>query len=270
MRRARVAAGTALLFVVFLAVLFPTDAVVRHALDRAGWSALAFEHAALRPPAIRLDGVVVRDPTGALLVRAERVRLRPSLPALLGGDGGYPWTVEAALCGGTSRATIAADGPAATVALTVEEADLARCPPLAIAGGALGGRARGAARLRLEPGRPPAGDGLLDLGGASWQGGGWLASLGTLHAESASVRWRLGGGVLALAAIELAGPDIRVHGSGEVRLAEPIGASDLALRLAIAPAEDAPGALRLLLPPGTGPRDLVVAGTLASPSVVVE
>jgi type II secretion system protein N len=264
-KRVTAAVVAALLFAGFFLLRFPTEALVRRAVERPGWPAVEFASARLRPGGIRVDDVTVRAGDGSLLVRADTVHVSPSLAGLLDGSGGYPWTVESALCGGTSRATIAAEGTVTAVALTWEGADLALCPPLAIAGGALAGRARGAARLRLGPDAPAEGDGRIDLEAAMWRGTGLLAGFGALRAEAAAVRWRLGDGVLELQGIELAGPDVSATGSGEVRFAAPVAESDLTLRLAVAPVPGSSGLARLL-PRG----DLLVAGTLASPRVVVQ
>jgi type II secretion system protein N len=230
-RRWLVAAATALVFAASLAVLFPTDAVVRRTLARGtppGWPAVVFREARLRPSGLVLDDVTLRDTTGAEILHAERVRWRPSYLSLLRGADGLPWHVEAAACNGTGEATVGLEGGDTTVALTWYDADLAACPPLRIAGGALRGRAQGTARLRLAPGGPPVGSGDVELRAAVWRGAGPFA----LRAEAASVRWRLETGRVVLEALDLRGPDITVTGTGEVRLADPIGESDLELNLA--------------------------------------
>jgi type II secretion system protein N len=249
-------AVAAIVFTASLAALFPTDALVRRALSRAaesGWPAVVFERAAFRPGGLVLDGVTLRDPTGAPRLAARRIRLRPSLRGLLRDGSGRPWTIEAEVCDGRGVASVAGDGRATDVTLSWEDADLTVCPPLEIAGGALAGRARGSARLRLDPAAPPAGTGDVELRAAVWRGRGLLARL---HASSASLRWRLSDGRLTLEAFDLRGPEVLATGSGEVRLAEPLPASDLDLELTLAWGAGGPA------------RHVSVAGTVAAPKVV--
>ncbi len=263
------------LFAGFLAYLFPTDVVARRLLSRLelpGGAAVVFTRAALRSDGIWLDNVTVRAPTGAELVHAEAVRLRPSPWGLVRGAGGLPWSLHAAICGGTADATISADGTATAVALTWHDADLAQCPPLPIAAGALAGRARGAARLRLGLTSELEGAGNVELESGTWRAGGALALLGALHAESASVHWTLRQGSLVLDALDLHGPEVSATGSGEVRLEDPVEASGVRLTVAVASVPGAPGPFGLLLRPaddGTT-RQLTVGGTLAHPSAVLQ
>jgi type II secretion system protein N len=240
-----------------LAFTFPTDLVVRRALARAtpyGWPAVVFREARLRPAGLVLGDVTLRDPAGVALAHAASVRLRPSLWSLVAGGGGLPWHVEAHACGGTAEATLAADGAATALAVTWAEADLAACPPLAIAGGALAGRARGAARLRFPAAAPAEGGGDLEVVGATWRGTGFPA---VLHADTASVRWRLAAGRVTLDTLDLSGPEVSLSGRGEIRLAAPVAESPVALTLAVRPG-------------GAGaPRPLAVVGTLGRPQVVL-
>ena len=276
MTRARALAGgvAVAFFTASLALLFPTESIVRRLLAHAApreWS-VVFRGAALRPRGLWLTDVTFRRRDGSAVVHAESVRWSPSLIGLLRDGRGLPWRLTADVCGGIGEATVAADGPGVTVALTWHDADLAVCPPLAVAGGALAGRARGAARLALAPRLPPAGSGRVDLERATWRGEGPLAAIGSLHAAAASVGWRLADGRLVVEALDLHGPEVSASGSGELRLTDPFEESDLVLRLALAPQADAPPLLRLLLatPTGVGSRLLMVAGTLGHPQVQLQ
>ncbi|HYV57707.1 MAG TPA: type II secretion system protein GspN [Candidatus Nitrosopolaris sp.] len=273
MTRAHALAGgvAVTFFTASLALLFPTEPIVRRLVARAAppdWP-VVFRGAVLRPRGLWLTDVTFRRPDGSTVVHAESVHWSPSLIGLLRDGRGLPWHVTADVCGGTGEATVAADGPGVAVALTWHDTDLSACPPLAVAGGALAGRARGAARLVLAPRRPPAGSGRVDLERATWRGEGPLAAIGSLHAAAASVGWRLADGHLLVEALDLHGPEVSASGSGELRLTEPFEESDLTLRLALAPQADAPPLLRLLLatPTGVGSRLVMVGGTLAHPQV---
>jgi type II secretion system protein N len=269
-KRVALAAATAALFLVFLVLLFPTDAVVGRGLAALSWPGLGVGHAALRPYGILLDDVTLRDAAGKLVLRADRVRLRPSAWSLVRGGNGLPWRIDGTVCEGAALATVAEDGTATEIAVTWDEGNLAACPPLAIAGGALEGSARGAARLRFAPDAAAQGDGRVELSGAVWHGAGPFAAVGALHAETASVRWWLHDEVVEIQDIALAGPELTASGAGEVRLAEPVTDSDVQLRMALTPAPGASGPIQFFLPPSLGTRQLVVNGRLASPQVMLQ
>src|SRR5437899_649636 len=122
----------------------------------------------------------------------------------------------------------------------------------------------------------PAGEGTVEVHAGEWRSSaGPLVAVGTLHAERASFGWRLVGDRVALTSFELHGPDLSAEGEGTVRLAAPLEASGLELRLAVAAAPEAPDRVRALLgllpaPAGdaAGPRRLFVAGTVASPRLL--
>ncbi|OLC90305.1 MAG: type II secretion system protein GspN, partial [Deltaproteobacteria bacterium 13_1_40CM_3_71_4] len=231
---APIAAG---LVALFLFLLFPIDTVVRALLARAtpaGWPAIVFQRAALRPTGLLLEDVTLHGRDGAALVAAERVFLRPSLRGLWRDGTGLPWHVEALVCGGTGVATVTGDGAPAALSFTWQDVDLGGCPPLALAAGALAGRATMTARVRLGP---PAGEGTVEVHAGEWRSSaGPLVAVGTLHAERASFGWRLVGDRVALTSFELHGPDVSAEGEGTVRLAAPLEASGLELRLAVAAA----------------------------------
>jgi type II secretion system protein N len=268
-----------LLFGLFLVWLFPLESAVRHALARAtpaGGATVVFRHATLRPDGIHLEDVSVQATTGAV-VRVGDVRVRPSAWGLLRDGTGLPWHLEAALCDGRLLARVLAERGATAIGLTIaltitltwEDADLAACPPLPIAAGAMAGRARAAARLRLTPAAWLEGDGRVEVDAGQWQGTGLLTALGTLHAESASVRWTLRDGRLALDALDLRGPEMSARGSGVVDLVDPLPDSGVQVTLALATAPDAPPPVRLLLGPPGNDRRLEIGGTLARPSALV-
>ena len=275
-RRLGAAAVVAALAAFFLFLLFPVDAVVRALLARAtpaGWPAVVFRRAALRPTGLVLDDVTLRGRDGAALAQAERLHLRPSLRGLWRDGTGLPWHVEAVACGGDGVATVTGEGAPSALALTWHDVDLAACPPLALAAGALAGRATVTARIQFAP---LGGEGTVDVRAGEWRStAGPLLAVGTLHAERASLGWRLLGDRVALTSLELHGPEVSAEGEGTVRLAVPLEASGLELRLAIAAAPDAPDQVRALLgflpaPPGdaAGRRQLLVAGTVASPRLL--
>jgi type II secretion system protein N len=263
-RRGRLLLAAAV-FAASAAILFPTDALVRRALVRPGWPPIAFETAHLRPGGIRLTDVGIVDGSGRAWLRAESLHLRPTLGSLIAGRGGLPWTVDGTICGGEARATVTAEGAGTAVDIAWRDADLGRCPPLAIAGGALAGRAGGTARLRLVPGALPAGDGDLVMEGAAWAGQG-LAALLALRAATASLTWRLADGRLDLDDVALTAPELIAGGRGTVTLAEPVAASALALDLVLEPSGGALGALFR----GRGPHQVTVGGTLERPRVALQ
>src|SRR5439155_906845 len=133
--------------------------------------------------------------------------------------------------GGNGVATVTGERAPSALALTWHGVDLAACPPLALAAGALAGRATVTARIQFAP---LAGEGTVEVRAGEWRGtAGPLLAVGTLHAERASLGWRLVGDRVALTSLELHGPEVSAEGEGMVRLAAPPEAGGLELRLAI-------------------------------------
>jgi type II secretion system protein N len=270
------ALGASALFVAVLAWTFPLETVLRHALVRAarpGWPEIVFARASLRPTGIVLREVSLRAPDGAPLVHAERVALRPSLLGLLRGARGLPWHVTAVACRGALDGSVRREGAGLGVTLGWQDADLAACPPLVIAGGALAGLATGAARFALAPGAV-SGAGSVEVRAATWRAtDGPFAGAGALRADRAQVEWTLDEGRLHLTTLALHGPDVDAAGRGEVRLVAPVEASDLDLDLALMPVGGGRGPVRLYLAflppitPGGSERRLTVGGTLARPEL---
>jgi type II secretion system protein N len=271
---ARVAIATAvfvLVFVVALALNFPTDAIVHAAIARlmpAGGRRLVFERARLQPSGLRLDGVDVLEPGGRVVAHADWLILRPSLAGLVGdGHTGRPWHVRAGTCAGTIEALADRDATGDVVNVEWSDIDLARCPALAVVVNDMKGIAAGHARLT---GAGVAGD--AELRAVTWPG--LLPGIPALRADSASSRWTFAGSRLGLDGLVLRGPDLEARGGGTVHLAGRPGDSILDLRLTLAPGPDAPVPLRnaiLQLPGGGGRPDerrVVVTGPAIAPQVV--
>ena len=266
----RLAAFGAAVFGAVLVLTFPTEPLVRHALDRLGPpGALTFTRARLRPWGVRLDGVVLHRPDGSPVVSAEWVTLRPSLAGLLSDRTGRPWHAAAAACSGLIEAVFDRDGTGNVLGLTWTDVDLARCPLLAAPGETLTGLAAGDARLRSVA----SGEGRLALRAASWSGARPMAGgAQLLHADTAEATWRLEGRELALGAVAFRGPELDVRGSGTVRLADTLAHSALDLVLTVAASPGAPPDVAELigrLPPRPdATRRVSVTGTVGLPLVV--
>jgi type II secretion system protein N len=252
-------------FVLALALTFPTDSLVRFALDRVAPGSLVFARARLRPWGFRLDGVGFRRPDGATFVGADWLTLRPSLAGLLRDWTGRPWHAEAASCSGELDGVLDRDGTGNVLGLTWKDVDLGHCPPLAVPGETLTGVTAGSARIRSAA----SGDGQLALRTLSWSGARRIvAGAPLLHADTAEATWRLEGRQLTLGSLALHGPELDVTGSGTVRFADTLGHSAVDLVLSIAAGRGAPPDIRDLigrLP--AGPR-VLVTGTVEMPLVV--
>ncbi len=268
-------AGTVALVALFLGLLFPTDAVVRWVLPRVlpPGPSLTFEHATLRPSGITLDTVTVRSAEGGMLLSAGRVTVQPTWSALLGDGAGRPLTIAVDACGGHATALVDGERQAATVSVEWRAVDLAACPRLRVAGGVLeAGLVDGDAHLTLASDSPD-GTGTLTLRDAVWQGVGRLTIFGPLHVATGSARWRLAGGQLHIEDVDLKGPEVLATGSGTVTLADPTTASALDLALAVTPAPDAPGRIRVLFRlsgDATTTKHLAIGGTLGAPNARLE
>ncbi len=275
----RIAGGAVLagaflaLVAVFVVRLFPADAAARALLARLPpqWPTVVFAHARLGLAGLELDDVTLRAPDGRAVFAADRLAVRPSLAGLR-SRAGLPWHVTGRACGGEADAVVNGARVPETVTLGWRDVALATCQPLAVTGGALEGRAALVARLAVLP--AVAGDGTVDVYGATWKTtAGPLAALGALHAEHAFVRWTLADDRLRLTALELHGPEVTGNGGGEVRLAAPLDASALDVRVTIAPAANAPALVTAMLsflpgPPDRAARVVRVGGTVAAPLVV--
>ena len=252
-------------FVLALALTFPTDSLVRFALDRTAPGSLGFEHARFRPWGIRLDGVSFRRPDGRTVLGADWLTLRPSLAGLLRDWTGRPWHAEAASCSGELDGVLDHDETGNVLGLTWKDVDLGRCPPLAVPGETLAGLAAGSARIRSAA----SGEGQLALRGVSWSGARRIvAGAPLLHADTADATWRLDGRQLTLGSLTLHGPELDVTGSGTVRFADTLGHSAIDMVLSIAAGRDASPEIRDLtrrLP--AGPR-VLVTGSVEMPLVV--
>jgi type II secretion system protein N len=276
----RVLVGSATAGVVFagvLAVTFPTDAVVRHALARVtppAGSALFFGHAALRPWGFNLEQVALRRPDGTALATADWLVLRPSLVGFLHDGTGRPWHAHGRACGGAFEAVVERDGPGDALVLAWRDVDLGGCPVFAVAGERFVGRADGAATLREQS---AVGDGTLRIRDGVWDGARRLVpGMDALHADTATVRWTLREATLGLTEIDLAAREIRMTGTGTVLLATPLELSAVDLGLTLAPGPGASGLLRRLLsmlPPSAmenpEARRFAVTGTIVAPRLAV-
>ena len=103
-----VSAGTAV-FMVVLALTFPTDRLVRRVVASIPFPPdreVTFERARLRPWGLTLDGVAYRRADGSALVETEWVRLRPSWTSIGSGSFGNPWRVTARVFGGEYQANL--------------------------------------------------------------------------------------------------------------------------------------------------------------------
>ncbi len=267
LRRFAVAAA---LFVTVLAITFPTDAVVRRVVALVtppGGPALAFGHAALRPWGLRLEDVSLRNPDGSIVAAAEWLLIRPSVRGFVRDRTGRPWHATGGVCRGSIEAVVSGDGRGSALRLGWRDLDLSRCA-LVPSGGALEGRSEGTADLRLAPDTPLAGEGSAHVRSARLNTAGLGLPLEALHADPAFVRWTLHADKITLQTIELHGPELRVNGSGTVRLKEHFADSPMNLRLIVTPGPDAPPRLRdalTRLPPATGTqgaRLLLVVGTI--------
>jgi type II secretion system protein N len=264
-----------LVFAVTLAVVFPTDAVVRSAIAR--WvrpdqPTLTFIRAKLRPWGLQLDGPALRRTDGTAIVSAQWATVRPSLWGLLVDRTGRPWRVRAGACGGEVTALLERDGADSALALAWDTLDLDDCPSLPQFDFTVTGIAHGTARLRRTP-SGPAGEGSVVLHAAAIRvPGRGLPGLDTLHADPGTAHWTLADGRLAVDTIDVRGPDVNASGGGTVRLAGVPADSAIDFRLEVTPGtKPNPLLVRILetLPPtADGAHLLVLGGTFAAPRLV--
>jgi type II secretion system protein N len=258
------------MLLVALAFTFPTDAIVRRAVALAmppGGPTLTFARATLRPWGLRLDDVSLRNPDGTVVAAADWLRLQPSIMGFLRDRTGRPWYATGGACGGSIEAVVSGEGAASVLRLDWRDLELSSCA-LVPSAADLAGRSEGTATLTLARDSPIVGEGSANLRSARLRAADLRLPLEALHADPASVRWTLAGDKITLSTIEMQGPELRVSGSGTVRLAGSLADSALNLRLVVTPGPDAPPTLRQALanlPPARdapGARLLYVVGTI--------
>lgn len=264
-------------FVLGVALTFPTADVLRRVAGRAldsGDLRLAFGDARLRPSGLHLDDLHLTRADGAAAFDAKWLRIRPSLWGLVRGRLGRPWSVGAGTCQGTVDVVIDGDGTTTPVEVEMRDVELAACAPYVFPRLDLYGRVTGSLRVRWPERDPAAGEGAIELRGAAWRPGGVFGDT-ALHADTGTVRWRLGERRLAVETIEAASSDFRATGRGSVRFVTPQSDSLLDIRITVTPGPTIPPLLRRWFdavggapPDRTGARTFRVGGTLGNPDVV--
>lgn len=259
------------------ALTFPTDALVRGALERAPLPdqlQIAFAQARLRPGGLRLDQVRVVRPDGSLALEADWLRLRPSLLGLWRDGTGRPWSIGAGACLGTIEATVGVERHVTPVALTLDNVDLGACLAWVAPQVDAYGRVTGTVNARIDTVDPHGGDGALDLRGAAWKPGGFLEDV-PLRADAGRLEWRLAARKLELVTIDASSSDFRAVGRGVVRFLTPTDDSVLDFRVTLTPGPTMPPLFRRYVdavpgePPGPGgTRTFRIGGTLGDPRVL--
>jgi type II secretion system protein N len=271
-----VLAGVAV-FLVVLALTFPTDQLVRRvvaSIPSPPGRELTFERARLRPWGLTLDGAAYRRSDGRALVETEWVRLRPSWTSLWRGSQlGSPWRVTAPIFGGEVDARLDTGASPQTIDLTWTDVELG---PLLKAferdDAGLEGRATGRVALTIPKGDIPSGQGELTLRAASWDPPIHDLARMQLHAQHATVHWTLGQRRSQLTRLDLRGDEFDMTSEGDVEIAPVFAQSPINLHVTITPQSSAPRKLRELLEQlprrEDGVYDFRLAGTLGAPRAV--
>jgi type II secretion system protein N len=271
-----VLAGIAV-FLVVLALTFPTDRLVRRVVASIPFPPgreLTFERARLRPWGLTLDGAAYRRSDGSALVETEWVRLRPSWTSIGARGFGNPWRITARVFGGEIQANLDVGARAGTQTFDLSWTDVELGPLLKAfeREDGLAGRATGRAALTLPKADAPSGQGELTLRGASWDPPIYALEGLQLHAQNATLHWTLGQRRFQLTRLDLHGDEVDMTSEGNVDIAPVIGQSPIDLHVTIAPLSGAPRRLRELLerlprrPDGV--YDFRLAGTLGAPRAV--
>ena len=262
------------------ALTFPTDALVRAALDRVSLPdhmQLTFEAAHLRPNGLRLEQVHVVRPNGRPAFDAEWVRLWPSLWGLWRDRTGRPWTIAASTCQGTIEVEIGVEPRGTPITVSLEHVEIASCLPYVLPQVEAYGRVDGRGHVVLGGPDRPASEGRLELRGAAWTPGGPLDDL-PLRADAATLAGRLADGRLELTSLDATSSDFDVKGAGVARLLAGLDDSVLDLRIAMTPGRTMSPLLRRYLdaiagpapaaPAARGTRTFRVQGTLRDPRLI--
>ena len=225
------------------ALTFPTDALVRAALDRMPLPdrlQLTFEAAHLRPNGLRLEQVHVVRPNGQPAFDAEWVRLWPSLWGLWRDRTGRPWTIAASTCQGTIEVEIGVEPRRTPITVSLEHVEIASCLPYVLPQVEANGRVDGRVRVVVGGSDRPASEGRLEL-----------------------------------TSLDATSSDFDAQGTGVARLLAGLDDSVLDLRVAMTPGRTMAPRLRRYLdaivgpaPATRGTRTFRIQGTLRDPRLI--
>ena len=274
---------TVVLFLVFLVVTFPYDALVRRALAglQNGPVTISFAGAhfawhrgiALADFQLHAQEAAVAAP----VLEAEYLWVRPSLGQLVRGNP-YAFDVQAELYGGTAAGSADLGEGRLVGSLDLRAVSLGRYRPLAmmLEEGRLGGRVDARLAFDTTAAAPAAGQasGQLRLSRAALQEAK-ISGFGVpdIHIDEAALDFGFQNGRVDVEALNAKGKEIVLSADGQVALRDPVADSVLNLRATIMPGPEAPDPIRGLLqliprPAGAAPDAPVrVTGTFARPRV---
>ena len=271
---------TGLLFVIFAIVNFPYRAAVERALSELDLQPFRLEVAATRFAwfkGVELRGVQLTEPERSAwpLLESSQLYLRPGLGGLLRGSLSSV-NANGTLYGGAIDVRWVGGEGMTRTALEFRGLQLARYRPLTslLETGQVTGVLSGAATVEEPSGNPRAARAAGDL---NLQGGGVLGAavagfaVPDLHFDTITLEFALQGGRFEIEAFEALGDELRLSGSGQVALREPVEDSVLNLQLTVQPGPASTDSIRGLLalvPRAKGARPdapLLVTGTLKKP-----
>jgi type II secretion system protein N len=262
------------LFLLFVAMTFPTPDLVRRALAEilpAG-SNVTLTTATLRPWGLRVEGLSIRTPTGQRAWDIPWVRVSPSFLGFLTNGAGRPWHVGAGICLGSVEGSLEMEDQKQVLDAKWTDIDVATCLGLVGAPVQVSGRSTGTVAARLLPNAgPESGAGEITLRSAAWAPPLPQLEDVVLHADNALLRWTLAGPTLTLSEVRSSGPELDLTAQGTIRI-DPRnrGGSAVRIRVTLTPGPDMPDELTELLetvPRSGGAYDFLLAGTIDVPRI---
>jgi type II secretion system protein N len=272
MKRLALALLAGLVFIAAVLAMLPADRIAQRLLAGTalpGGTRLEFAGASLGWRGLTLHDAVWEDAAGHTVLAADRLRLRPSLRGWMRDRSGRPWSIDAALCGGSLRGVID-DGPNGTVVrLAWTNVDLAPCLT-AVVDAPPTGLASGEATIDAVQGAADA-HGTIHLRDAAWRPAGLPSHL-PLDAHHATIDWRLLGDRLHVDRLELDNHELEATSTGTLDVSSPVRTSTVDLTLHIVPLDGMPQAHQDMFrslagsrPDHRGGRRFRLAGTLGAP-----
>jgi type II secretion system protein N len=262
------------LFVLFVAMIFPTPDLVRRALAEAlpAGSNVTLTNAALRPWGLRVEGLSIRTPTAQRAWDIPWLRVSPSLLGFLTNGAGRPWHVGAGICLGSIEGTLEMENKKQVLDVKWTDIDVATCLGQIGAPVQVSGRSTGTIDARLIPnGGPESGAGEIALRSAAWAPPLLQLEDVVLHADNALLRWTLAWPMLTLSEVRSSGPELDLNAQGTIRIDQRNrGGSALRIRVTLTPGPDMPAELTELLdtvPRSGGAYDFLLAGTIDVPRI---
>jgi type II secretion system protein N len=278
------AAYTVVLFFLFLVAQFPHDVLVRRALASVDLRPFQLDYESTRFAWLRgyefrnVNLVLAGDDRGVPpLFESSHIFIHPGWSGLLRGKMNSVF-VDAALYGGGIDGSWATDNGLQRVTLRLDDLQIGRYRWLStlFEEGTLGGLLSGAISAEMRRGNLREGQiaGELDIANGQMSGVKMKGmGLPELNFDTIAAKFSANGGQVEIEEFRADGREIKVTGSGQITIRQPLGDSVLNLKASLLPGPEVNDTIKGLLAIIPRPKNakpdapLTIVGTLAQPRV---